>query len=252
MAHPMISCIMPTYGKLPDKMHLLEEAVHSFLLQDYPNKELLILNDCPGQEIVCNESNVTVFNHDARMDSVGRKRAFLVEMAQGELIAPWDDDDISLPHRLTLSFNRLGDYDYFNPRSYWFLNAGYLQYEQRTGYAHNCSLFRVSAYHKSGGYPFNNVDDADMDRKLRLCSNIIEGPLSPEDGIYIYRWGIAEHISGNPDVDAGYRRLGERKWQKGTFTLKPRWLNNYSEMVTIKAATMREGGGYRSWSGPTG
>jgi glycosyltransferase involved in cell wall biosynthesis len=48
-----VSCICPTYNRPPNYQWLLEEAIESFLRQDYAEKELLVLNDCAGQELVC-------------------------------------------------------------------------------------------------------------------------------------------------------------------------------------------------------
>ena len=42
MKNPKVSCYCATYGRVS----LLEESVHSFLIQDYDGeKELIILND---------------------------------------------------------------------------------------------------------------------------------------------------------------------------------------------------------------
>ena len=38
---PLVSCIMPT----ADRRRFVPRAVHQFLAQDYPNKELVILDD---------------------------------------------------------------------------------------------------------------------------------------------------------------------------------------------------------------
>ncbi|MCL4258972.1 MAG: glycosyltransferase family 2 protein, partial [Anaerolineales bacterium] len=47
-APPPVSCICPTYGRV----ELLEEAIESFLRQDYPGqKELIVLNDYAGQTL---------------------------------------------------------------------------------------------------------------------------------------------------------------------------------------------------------
>ena len=39
------SAVLPTYNRPPDQQWLVEEAIESFLRQDYPDKELLVLND---------------------------------------------------------------------------------------------------------------------------------------------------------------------------------------------------------------
>ncbi|WP_159462607.1 glycosyltransferase [Caballeronia glebae] len=45
---PLISCIMPTYGRPA----YVDEAVAMFLAQDYPNKELIIVNSV-GKATIC-------------------------------------------------------------------------------------------------------------------------------------------------------------------------------------------------------
>jgi hypothetical protein len=57
-----VSCICPTFNRLPGSQWLLEEAIESFLRQDYAYKELLVLNDCPGQELICDAPDVFVIN----------------------------------------------------------------------------------------------------------------------------------------------------------------------------------------------
>ncbi len=86
-----------------------------------------------------------VVNVPARFVSIGDKRNAGVDLARGELIAPWDDDDISLPWRLALPVERLGDAYYFNPRCYWFLDNDGFHVDHAVGLAHNASLFRCEA-----------------------------------------------------------------------------------------------------------
>ena len=92
-----------------------------------------------------------------RYPSIGDKQNAAARLARGELIAPWDDDDIGNPWRLSLSVERLGDGDYFNPRCYWFLDNGSLHVDHPVGYAHNASLFRRAAFEGVGGYPSQSV-----------------------------------------------------------------------------------------------
>jgi glycosyltransferase involved in cell wall biosynthesis len=116
---PLISCILPTFNRVPDQQYLLEEAIESFLRQDYPRKELIVLNDCAGQVLVCNAPGVRVYNIPKRYASTEEKMSAGIELSLGELIAPWIDTDISLPWRLSYALRQLGDGDRYAPGSYW-------------------------------------------------------------------------------------------------------------------------------------
>ena len=48
-----MNCVCPTYNRPPHYQRLLEEAIASFLRQDHPNKELIALDGCLGQELTC-------------------------------------------------------------------------------------------------------------------------------------------------------------------------------------------------------
>ena len=178
---PGVSLLCATFGRPPGLTYLTEECIQSFLVQDYLGpKELVILNDCASQELICDEPNVRVVNVTERYSSLGAKRNALVSLACYDLLAPADDDDIFLPHRISLSVRMLGSAEYFNPRAYWFLNAGFpIKHEQLTGYAHNASIFRKSAWLTVGGYDDHCREDATMDEKLRrLCRTASGWPLS--------------------------------------------------------------------------
>ena len=58
----LVSCMMLTYNRFTHPIHLVDEALASFLLQDYLDKELLICNDTPGQAIVFKHPRVKIFN----------------------------------------------------------------------------------------------------------------------------------------------------------------------------------------------
>lgn len=58
MTLPLVSCIMPTYGR-PD---YVAESIAMFLDQDYEAKELIILNDCPGQVLRGDFPGVRIVN----------------------------------------------------------------------------------------------------------------------------------------------------------------------------------------------
>ena len=234
---PLVSCVCPTFNRPTEGMRLLEEAVESFLRQDYPHKELLILNDCAEQELVCDEPGVRVINLDTRTTSLGEKRNQGARLAAGSLIAPWDDDDISLPWRLSQSVAALGQTSYYNPKLYWFYDnyQGQLLGDQSTGYGHNLSLYTRAAFEQVGGYPAISLgEDAEMDTRLLALVRedaVRPEPLPIEDWFYIYRWGIsATHLSGRPDEDH-YADIGARTIATGTFTIAPQWDRDCVDMT---------------------
>jgi glycosyltransferase involved in cell wall biosynthesis len=235
MSTPLVSCLCPTFGRPPAYQHLLEETIESFLRQDYQNKELVVLNDCPGQVLVCDAPGVRVVNLPGRFPTLGDKYNAAVRLARGELLAPWEDDDISLPWRLSLSVERLGDAAYYNPRRYWFLNGAGLHFDHPMGYGHNLSLFRRSAFEAVGGYPaISGPQDAAMDGALRAKVGCVgEGGPDQEklpvgEWYYIYRWGVQPwHLSSRSETDKFYREVGELPKEKGRFHLTPHWRTDY-------------------------
>jgi len=93
---PLVSCIMPTY----ERRRYIPQALQSFLQQDYPNRELIVVDDGKDAigDLVDKLPNVRYF-HVART-SIGAKRNLACKHAAGEIIAHWDDDDWYSPDRL--------------------------------------------------------------------------------------------------------------------------------------------------------
>ncbi|HYI08046.1 MAG TPA: glycosyltransferase [Thermoanaerobaculia bacterium] len=87
---PLVSCIMPTF----DRRAFLPAAIRCFLGQDYPNLELIVVDDGtdPIADLLPSDSRVVYMRLPARK-SVGAKRNLACERARGEFIVHWDDDD---------------------------------------------------------------------------------------------------------------------------------------------------------------
>jgi glycosyltransferase involved in cell wall biosynthesis/predicted O-methyltransferase YrrM len=95
---PLISCIMPTFNRRA----FIPLAVQHFLAQDYPNKELVIVDD--GDDAIGDLVNTVPGVRYIRLSqriSIGAKRNLACREARGELIAQWDDDDWYAPDRLS-------------------------------------------------------------------------------------------------------------------------------------------------------
>jgi Glycosyl transferase family 2 len=230
---PLVSCFCPTFNRPPDHQYLLEEAIESFLRQTYPNKELIVLNDCPEQELVCDAPGVRVINAPERFPTLGEKRNAAIALARGELLAPWDDDDISLPWRLSLSVERLGTDAYYNPRCFWFLDRSGLHFDHYMATSHAKSLFTRDGFATAGGYPSISLGDdivlhnalTELDRNAgRLRSEPAE--LARSEWYYIYRWGISPIHTSSRD-ESGYQEIGSRPVQPGRYILRPHWRIDY-------------------------
>jgi hypothetical protein len=237
-ALPMVSCISSTYNRAPNHQYLVEEAIESFLRQTYPNKELILMNDCPGQELVCDAPGVRVINVPERFSNYGDKLNAAIALSRGELIAPWDDDDINLPWRLALSVQRLGDADYFNPKRFWFWDNDGLRAEPMINVGHNLSLYRRTAFETVQRYPpIGSGVDAALDAKFQKQVRCVGTPggglqdLTNDQLYYIYRWGHSPaHLSAAASEEeraANYQRIGTRPVQKGRYVLHPHWRTDY-------------------------
>jgi glycosyltransferase involved in cell wall biosynthesis len=95
---PLVTCIMPT----ADRHGFVARSIELFLRQDYPARELLILDDGaqPVAGLVPADPRVRYVYLEQRL-VLGAKRNLACELARGALICHWDDDDWQAPHRLS-------------------------------------------------------------------------------------------------------------------------------------------------------
>lgn len=94
---PLVTCIMPTSGR----REFVPISIEQFLAQDYPRAELLVLDDGPDpvEDLIPANSKIRYFRLDGKLP-IGPKRNRACELAEGTLIAHWDDDDWYPPWRL--------------------------------------------------------------------------------------------------------------------------------------------------------
>lgn len=215
---------------------MLEESVECFVRQDYQDKELIILNDTPNQHLVVNNPQVKVINTDERFPNLGLKLRALIQASQGDLICRWDDDDISLPHRLSYSVEKMSEHLEWHPTNY-FWDVGELKYVDNPANIHVMSIFHRNIL-KQFEYPVvasGNEDQAFIN-EMSKAGLIINGETIPiEDIFYFYRWSTgAQHLSGfgaGEKMQSGYDKLGEEKIVTGKFEIKPRWYENHIERL---------------------
>lgn len=90
---------MPTY----DRPAFVLQAVRMFQAQDYPRRELIIVDDTPvsGLQWLLPADPRIRYVRSPRRESIGNKRNRACHSARGEFIAHWDDDDWYGPGRLS-------------------------------------------------------------------------------------------------------------------------------------------------------
>ncbi len=238
---PPVSCICPTYGRV----ELLEEAICSFLRQDYPGpKELIVLNDYAGQTLEFEHPDVRIINLPTRFRSVGEKYKAAVGFCSHDLIFVWHDDDIYLPHRLSFSVAHLIEKrGFFKADRAWFWNEGRV-----TGPDHNTfhggSCFSRELFAATQGYPhISNRYDVGFEE---LCEDEHTGVtagyrVQPEDIYYIYRWNgtgsyhlslCAQDGHGHDQVAAYVQQhAAQGQIKQGCITLDPHWKTDYTALI---------------------
>lgn len=126
---PHVTCVCLT----ADRQQLTDRAVICFLLQSYPEKSLLILdNGSKPYELPfsCQSQDIAVLRRTEWFPdggkTVGRLRNLANKIASGDIIAHWDSDDWSHPLRLAFQVSLLKEYktDLVGYRSMMFWRDG--------------------------------------------------------------------------------------------------------------------------------
>jgi len=111
MQAPRVSAVITTYNRA----HLLQRAIESVLTQDYPNLELIVVDDgsSDGTEALVRGYSA----HGVRYLRHGRNRGLPagrntgIDAAEGEYVAFLDDDDTWLPSKIAKQIHAIGSRD---------------------------------------------------------------------------------------------------------------------------------------------
>jgi hypothetical protein len=97
-AEPLVSCIMPT----ADRRSFVPRAISQFLRQDYPNRELIVIDDGIDsiEDLIPTDDRIRYVRLSQKL-SIGAKHNMGCELARGEVILHWDDDDWHSPWRVS-------------------------------------------------------------------------------------------------------------------------------------------------------
>jgi glycosyltransferase involved in cell wall biosynthesis len=245
-----VSCICPTYAR----PQLLEEAIHSFLVQDFEGeKELLVLNDFGPQTLRFDHPEVTLINLPVRFRTLGAKRNAAVSLCRYDVIAVWDDDDICLPHRLSYSMrNYEQKRRFFWANKYFLVNEGKIRSIQRVR-SHSLAVWHRSLFEEVGGYPARAVgEDADLQIRFFEASDWDQSfQLEDQDIFYLRRWlgtgsfhtqSISrddESLTHDRIEAAALQQLSKGTIPAGVVDLEPHWTLDWARLASDFLSSQR-------------
>lgn len=229
---PRVSCQCITYGRT----RLLDEAVESFLRQDYQGeKELVILNDLPSLTLECDLPNVKVVNLPERLPTIGEKRNACVALCTGEVIFPWDDDDIHLPHRISYSLQQMTNRRYFKSAKLWYWRNGEINPVSKQAVAHAMGCWSREFFDEVAGYPpIQSGQDMALEDRFQGPYRTIEN--TPDAQIYyIYRYpGTGSYHLSAFGYGKGFSEVAKSVSKQnigGTYRINPEWRQDYLRMI---------------------
>jgi len=236
----------------------LEEAVYSFLMQDYTGeKELVILNDYEEQDLIFEHPEVRIYNVKERYPTLATKMNDLLDMCKYEYLAPWAPDDICMPWRLSVSVERMNkggpllhipdnykNFQYYGP-GHWIIakyENGEINLIPQDTFDHGATLYSRAAYNE--GKPYNlewsSCLGCQIDNKMQILGYwSFDSNMPNEKTFYLYRRFLTEE-KWFPHVLAA-RAMGDRggditksqehyvKYaKKGKIQINPHWKMDYS------------------------
>jgi glycosyltransferase involved in cell wall biosynthesis len=242
-ALPKVSCQCLTFGR----PGLLAEAVECFLRQDYPGpKELVVVNDQAGVILKIDAPDVRVFNLKKRVATVGGKRNFAAEKSTGEILMPWDDDDIHLPWRISITIAEMTNHHYFKAKRFWCLTDRKFKLERPGGGAPSMGAWSFDLFRRAGRYPeIQSGQDTEHQKAItRVAPDVLDIRYLPDDRVYyLYRWASGcWHLSGWGRGETGFNRAAaraERDVRAGVHRVKPFWATDYVSVVRNRLAELR-------------
>lgn len=106
---PKVSCLCVTYRRASS----LKIAIDCFKNQIYSNKEMVIIyksNDSDTLDLLNHYDDENIIKHEVNANSensLGDLRNLSIDIASGEYICIWDDDDWHHPERISAQLNAL-------------------------------------------------------------------------------------------------------------------------------------------------
>lgn len=227
---PLVSCIMPTRNR----RRFVSQSILYFLRQDYPNKELIILDDGEDSvaDLVPDDERIRYVRLDEPL-LVGAKRNLGCRLSRGDFVAHWDDDDWMAAHRLSTQVSGLlqsgADICGVRELLHYHLDAGEAWLycyptDERAWLAGGTLLYRRSAWE---AHPFLEINVGEDN------AFVFEHPPERLHALPDSSFYVALIHAGNTSA----KRLTDKRWQS-------RPLNHVSRLIDSDRefyATLRNG-----------
>jgi len=177
--------LMCTYGR----WSLVCRAASCFRANDFPDKELLILNN-HSVPLLSPWDNVRILN-DPGHPTLGHCRNKLLSLSEAEFIRTWDDDDLYLPWTIEQGVTNCELWNAWKPARSWFHTPE--GPPRLLGNAMEASITFKRKHAFKFGYRLSGGDE----HGPLLAGGCAETELG-NAASYVYRWGFGEwHISGS-------------------------------------------------------
>ncbi len=221
---PEITCLCPTYGRF----EWLKNSIACFLMQDYPKKRLMICNDHPIKiNTYLLPQNIQVINCNKRFPNLGEKRQFMLESAETELVAHWDDDDIYMPWHLLhttkylLHFPRMKMVR-LHPALFVEIRSNNVRIKKECGWEHEAmDVFYKKNAIDIGGYAKTNLQEAVALQGKFIDNHMflrINSPAWKYSFLY-NRYDLKKHLCQNQDdSDSCFSRFDDMNRDTGNLT----------------------------------
>ena len=169
----LVSCIMPTYNR----HDLIPVALKCFLSQDWPEKELLVIDDgaVKVEGLVKQMVPDSVYIYLTGKQIIGVKRNLACEAARGEVICHFDDDDWSAAGRVLDQVMRLLESGKqmtgYHSVTYWNGMKAYRYVSPVPQYAVGTTMCYQKSFWRTHRFPAKNYAE---DNALGACPRITD------------------------------------------------------------------------------
>jgi hypothetical protein len=189
---PKVTAMMPTCDRRP----FVEQSIRLFMAQDYPNRELVIVDDGADEVSDLVPAGAPVrYLRMRRPSTIGEKRNVCARASDGDIIVQWDDDDWYGPARLSRQVGPLvaGRADLTAIQKSWVADLDEGRFYRRRlraqGMAESIAAGTIAMtsdlWRRSGQYPdASHREDVTIYRRARSLGARIESVAN--DGLYVY------------------------------------------------------------------